>query len=235
MDHSTLPREARQTLLRHVFATYNSLRLGMAVISFAFPLVLVVVGWWHGLPLQGSMSAYYWASIEGDPPARVWFVGGLFAIGSFLFLYKGYTRLEDWALNFAALFAIGVALFPMSWNCGSDCPNPNPHAEFAIAFFVCIAYVAFFESRRTLRDVQDQAFARRYRNLYWLTTALMILSPVAAIIAHTVFQKYHALTYFIELFGIWAFALFWLIKSWELRESQAEEQTLDEASEAVRA
>jgi len=48
-----------------------------------------------------------------------------------------------------------------------------------------------------------------------------------------VFQKYHALTYFIELFGIWAFALFWLIKSWELRESQAEEQTLDEASEAV--
>src|SRR5918997_1425101 len=108
------------TLLTHVFDTYHWLRVGIAVIAFGFPLWLWAFGKWHGLPLQGSMSAYYWAAIEGDPPVRVWFVGWIFAIGSFLILYKGYSLREDWALNLAALCLIGVALFPMSWNCGSE-------------------------------------------------------------------------------------------------------------------
>ena len=231
-----------RTLLRHVFDTYNTLRFGMAAIAFFFPLLLWGWGWWHGLPLQGSMSAYYWASIEGDPPVRVLFVGGIFAIGSFLFLYKGYTFWEDWALNFAALFVICVALFPTSWNCGSElgpCPSSNPHVLFAIAFFACIAYVALFQSRKTLSELQDQAGQpdskgqQRYTNLYRLTSAGLVLSPVAAIIAHLAFQKYQALTYFLELFGIWAFASFWLIKSLELRESQAERQVLRAASRSL--
>lgn len=229
-------RMDRSKLLRHVFDTYNTLRRGMALTAFFFPLLLLGVGWWHGLPLQGSMSAYYWASIEGDPPVRVWFVGGLFAIGSFLFLYKGYTSWEDWALNFAAGLVILVALFPMSWKCGSElghCPSWNPHSWFAIAFFACIVYVALFQSGETVPELQDQAREQRYRNLYRLTSLLLVLSPVAAIIAHLLTQRYQALTYFLELFGIWAFALFWWIKSRELRESQAERRVLQDASEAV--
>jgi hypothetical protein len=225
-------RTDKSRLLRHVFDTYNTLRLGMTVIAFAFPLLLLGAGWWHGLPLQGSMSAYYWASIEGDPPVRVWFVGGLFAIGSFLFLYKGYTFWENWALNGAALLVTLVALVPMSWKCGSElghCPSRNPHSWFAIAFFACIVYVALFESGRTLPELQDQAGQQRYENSYRLTSAVLVLSPVAAIIAHLLTQRYQALTYFLELFGIWAFALFWLIKSLELRASQAERQVLREA------
>src|SRR5215207_516937 len=127
MDPKTLPPADKEALRKHIYSTYLAQRYGMAVIAFAFPLLLYVAGKLNGLPLQGSMSAYYWASNGGDPPVRVWFVGGLFAVGSFLMLYKGYTRREDWALNLAALFAIGVALFPMTW-CDPHCPNWNPHA-----------------------------------------------------------------------------------------------------------
>ena len=230
MDPKTLPPADKEALRRHIYGTYLSLRYGMAAIAFAFPLLLYVAGKLNGLPLQGSMSAYYWASNGGDPPVRVWFVGGLFAIGSFLYLYKGFTDRENIALNLAALFAIGVAYFPMSWNCGSDCPNGNLHGTCAFALFACLAYVALFRSRDTLPALQDPALERRYRNLYSITSALMLFSPVAAIVLHALFQKYNALTFFLELCGIYAFALFWLIKSLEMSHSQAEEQALRGAS-----
>ncbi len=235
--HGALPQETSQRLLRHVFDTYNTLRLGMAAIAFAFPILLYVVGRLNSLPLQGSMSAYYWASIEGDPPVRVWFVGCIFAIGSFLFLYKGYTSSENWALNVAAVLIILVALFPMSWKCGSElghCPNVNPHSWFAIAFFGCIAYVALGEAGKTLDDVQDQALKQRYKIAYWFTRAFLVIFPVAAVIAHLLTRNWDTLTYSLELAGIWAFAFFWLVKSLELRRSQGvERQVLQEAREAI--
>ena len=48
-------------LSNQISATYKMLRLGVAVIAFAFPLLLWIGG--HllaGLPLAGSMSAYYY-------------------------------------------------------------------------------------------------------------------------------------------------------------------------------
>jgi hypothetical protein len=232
-----LPQETSQRLLRHVFDTYNSLRLGMAAIAFAFPILLYVVGRLNGLSLQGSMSAYYWASVEGDPPVRVWFVGGIFVIGSFLFLYKGYTFLENWALNVAAVLIILVALFPMSWKCGSEfghCPSVNPHSWFAIAFFACVVYVALGEAGKTLDEIQDQALKQRYGIAYWFTRASLIIFPVAAVTAHLLTRNWDALTYSLELAGIWAFAFFWLVKSLELRRSQGfERQVMREARGAI--
>ena len=113
--------EDRVKLRKHIFSTYVWMRTGMLVIALAFPVVLWIVGGLYGMQLQDSMSAYYWAPIakgaeSGDAPMRVWFVGLLFALGCCLFLYKGYSPLEDWVLNVAALFAICVALVPMCWD-----------------------------------------------------------------------------------------------------------------------
>jgi hypothetical protein len=46
---------------------------------------------------------------------RDWFVGALFAIAACLYLYKGFTPKENRLLNLAAVFAVGVAIFPMNW------------------------------------------------------------------------------------------------------------------------
>jgi hypothetical protein len=53
------------------------------------------------------------------------FVGILFAVDTILFLYQGITRLEDYALNLAGVFALGIALFPMTWPVAPDSKD-NP-------------------------------------------------------------------------------------------------------------
>lgn len=121
MNNEPPPADA-QELWRHFSETYFSLRLGLAVLAFAFPAVLYFWGRFvHDLPLQPSMSAYFFAaraSAEGGAmqcaefPMRTFFVGGLCAIATGLHLYKGLTQWENTLLNTAAICALIVAVFP---------------------------------------------------------------------------------------------------------------------------
>ncbi|MFN3495568.1 MAG: hypothetical protein ACK40L_13790 [Hydrogenophaga sp.] len=121
MNNEPPPPDA-QALWRHFSETYFSLRLGLAVLAFAFPAVLYLWGRFvHDLPLQPSMSAYFFAaraSPEGGAmqcaefPMRTFFVGGLFAVATGLHLYKGLTQWENTLLNGAAICALLVAVFP---------------------------------------------------------------------------------------------------------------------------
>src|SRR5262245_23142204 len=55
----------------HIYSTYNSLRMGLVIISLAFPLFLWFIGWfWYNIPLQNSMSAYYFAESHSQGPIR---------------------------------------------------------------------------------------------------------------------------------------------------------------------
>jgi hypothetical protein len=116
-DLNTPPPKDTQALLRHFAATYFSLRIGMALLAVAFPLLLVLMG--HSryqVDTQPSLSAYFWAVGGGlqcaSFPLRTVFAGVLVAIAMSLYAYKGYTTLENWLLNFAAICAVVVALYP---------------------------------------------------------------------------------------------------------------------------
>jgi hypothetical protein len=215
-------------LLQHVYDSYNWLRIGMAITAFLFPPLLWAWGkFLFDLPLQGSMSAYYWASIEGDPPVRVWFVGLIFAIGSFLLLYRGYSLWEELALDFAAIFLIGVALVPMCGTGVGQCPSWSfLHGWLAIAFFIIIALVAIFDSRSTLREVRDPTSQGRYRSWYGVTGGLMIVLPVLAAVLHYFLGRADTLTFWVEAAGIYAFAIYWSTKTRELRKSVTERPRL---------
>jgi hypothetical protein len=219
----------REELRRHIFSTYISMRIGMLLIALAFPLLLWFVGgWYYDLQLQDSMSAYYWATIEdgGDPPMRVWFVGLLFALGSCLFLYKGYTPLENGMLNLAALCAICVALFPMCWkyNNVSECPSWSLHGVFAIVFFVLLALVAvlhwLYASGR-LQGGGRRRSSKYYTWAYGVTAAGMVFFPLLTLI---LFEANHARTYLVEVAGIAAFCLFWGVQSWQIHKSQFDQK-----------
>jgi hypothetical protein len=236
--------DRRSKLLKQVFSTYFWLRFGLVVIGVGFPILLWAWGKVKGLPLQDSMSAYYWAPpVQGEgEPVRALFVGGLFAIGSFLFIYKGYTRRESIVLNFAALCVIGVALVPMGWNCGSDCPSVSVHYLLAISAFFCLAFVAFFEARETLDELGDQRlqilFNIRLKTLfnilYWATSLCFFLGPLVVLGWHWRYQN-STVTFWLEASLIYAFALFWSFKSLELFLWEAERQTLQEAQDARKA
>ena len=121
LDNQPPPADA-QALWRHFSETYFSLRFGLAVLAFAFPAWLYFWGRFvHDLPLQPSMSAYFFAaraSAEAGAmqcaefPMRTFFVGALCAIAAGLHLYKGLTRRENTLLNTAAICALLVAVFP---------------------------------------------------------------------------------------------------------------------------
>jgi hypothetical protein len=91
-------------ILASISASYFRLRRGMVLIAFALPAIL----WLGGGPgrLQGSISAYYH---HADGQMRDVLVGALWALGTFLYFYKGYSRREDLALGGAGLAAVLVA------------------------------------------------------------------------------------------------------------------------------
>src|ERR1700754_1470403 len=131
----------KKDLSNQMAATYKMLRLGLAVLAFAFAPLLYGGGrLLANLPLAGSMSAYYHyhpiksplpdqnavnqsadcQDVPGQGVMRNVFVGILFAVGGLLFAYQGFSQLEDYALNLAGILAWGVALFPMNWPEGTQ-------------------------------------------------------------------------------------------------------------------
>lgn len=213
----------QKPLEEHILATYFTLRIGIAVIAALFPLLLWLGGrLYAGLPLEESMSAYYHAANDGKS-MRDWFVGILFATGVFLYLYKGYSNKENYALNLAGVLAIGVAIFPRAQEGGGAY---SLHGACAVAFFLCIAFVCVRCSADTLRLIEDEKLRASFRRLYKILAALMLTSPLIAFVLNTIFRQYKSLVFYVEAVGIFAFAAYWLTKSRELSITQAERKAL---------
>lgn len=222
-----------EDIQKHMIGTYTSLRIGLVVIAFAFPLVLWLGGLWRDSPgLRGSMSAYYHSAM------RDWFVGALFAIGACLYLYKGFTSKENLLLNLAALFAVGVAIFPMGWPPKNWPPQgwPNEplcntftagyvHVTCAVLAFLCIALVCWFCASDTLPLMQDPARREKFHRAYlWLGIAMLVSPLIAVALKFTLGQSSYV--FLAELTAMYVFAAYWLVKSREIAATKAEKKAL---------
>jgi len=213
-----------KNLSNQVTATYKMLRLGLAVIAFAFPLVLWIGGYLRAeLPLAGSMSAYYYES-GGVGVMRNEFVGILFAVGALLFAYQGYSEFEDMALNVAGILALGIAIFPMKWPASTG-GSFSLHGACAISFFVCIAYVCIWRAGDTLPLIKDEAMRERYRLVYRLLGAAMVICPFLAWTLISLMPLRKSAIFFVELAGIYVFATYWIIKTHEAYKTKVDEKT----------
>ena len=222
-------------LYEHIFSTYITLRVGMAVIGFVFPFVLYFSGVYDGAGLQDSLSAYYWATGTGRNTARVFFVGLLFAVAACLYLYKGFTTKENLALNTAAIFGVCVASFPMEWKCEVDCGKFSVHGFSAVAMFLCLAYVVFFRALDTLRFLPpapkedgsaDHSLESAFRRKYRIIGIVMGLSPIGAFLVNTFVGSHTRFILLLECLAIWAFSWFWRTKAQELKLSKATRRAL---------
>lgn len=208
-----------------IVSTYFSLRVALTVLSVLLPPVLYFWGRRHGVPLQYSMSAYYHADVSGlscpggHGIARDLFVGGLFAVGGLLYAYRGVTTLENWTLNLAGLLAGAIALFPMRITCDGIPNRFTPHGTFAILFFLCIAAVAIFAGPSTLDRIKDPKLREFFRHGYRVTGFVMVLAPGSVIAWSLLTGSYAEHTFAIEVAGMYAFAAFWVLKSWEIHKA----------------
>jgi hypothetical protein len=184
------------TLHDHIHVSYHTIRRGIGILGFMFPLIFLVVGLFFGIGLLHSISAYYHTWI------RDVYVGLLCTMGFLLHLYKGYTTREDQVLNLAGVFAFLTAILPTG-------VSPY-HGYCAILFFACIAYVCIFLASETLVEMTDPTVAARYRLTYRILGVLMILLPlIASLISQYVF--------WVEFAAVWVFSTYWLIKCREMK------------------
>jgi hypothetical protein len=209
-------------LSNQVTATYKMLRLGLAVLALAFPPLLWIGGLLFAhLPLAGSMSAYYYA---GQGVMRNGFVGILFAVGALLFAYQGYSRFEDYALNLAAVLALGIALIPMKWPTEQNDSSFSLHGICAILFFACIAYVCICRAADTLSLIDNDAIRKVYRRTYQVLGWAMVICPVFAWILISRMPFHTSVIFFVEATGIYVFATYWLIKGHETSKTKVDEK-----------
>ncbi len=210
----------------HIARTYGSVRVGTALIGAALPLLLWVGGAIGDREaLRASMSAYYYSPTMGD-----WFVGGLVATGALLYLYKGFSAMEDRLLNAAGILAVAVAMVPTPDPSEAQGSGFSWHGTFAIAFFICIACVCLFRASDTLSLIKNTAVARRFKRAYRFIGVSLVASPLIAVILTFLFRdtaRESPLLFFVEAVAVWVFAVYWLTKSWELHRTRAEQLAIE--------
>lgn len=236
-------------LIQHMMSTYRLLRRGMGWLAISFPFSLVLIGLlFFKVGWQPSISDYYfalpqdvalpngclvanatadcaieWSATARDMvfPMRSFFAGGLISIGVFLILYKGTSWLEDWALNFAGLFAIGVAIFPM---------NKAPfytfwptwwHFASAVMLFICMWFISRYCAKDTLVFFKDGSsevvrYRRLYKYLSWGMLAVLIVGGIYGLNAEEIDRYFPWALFFIEAVGVIIFGSYWVMKSKEI-------------------
>ncbi|MFL6164569.1 MAG: hypothetical protein ACJ74U_20420 [Jatrophihabitantaceae bacterium] len=217
--HHRLHGDSQQSLMAH---TYYGLRWGLGIVTFLLPLV---VRWGekiltkHSLP--ESISGYYHTGM------RNYFVATLIVVAAFLFLYKGYSRWENYLLNIAGVATAGVVFFPTGCDSGStECATytrPWLHGTFAIIAFGSIGLVAVFLGGSTLDLLHDKRKERIFRTIYLVLGVAMIVLPLlTAVLAH----KDVASLYWIEFAALWVFVGYWTAKTLEFSWSHAEQKAI---------
>jgi hypothetical protein len=200
--------------------SYLLLRKALGWIAIAMPFALGLGAWFfEGIPWADSISAYYYTSM------RDVFVGTMFAVGVFLFCYRGYDRQENIVTNLAGIAAAAIGLLPMDPHyskvltdrhrdlAGSTCYVPHGFLGFhfyaAAMFFAVISYLVIF--RFTKSDQPTITTAKRARNRVYVACGIIMLVCFGAI----ALLKWHwreASIVIPETGAIVAFAIAWLTK-----------------------
>lgn len=200
----------REIFTRQAIRSYLFLCIGIGVLALALPIVLVLLGGYAG---HYSISWFYHVA---DVTRNI-MVGALWATGVFLILYHGLSKLENWILNIAGVAAISVAMNPMAPDQCSK--GMSIHGISAGIFFVCLAIVAVVLSKGRVKYIIYPPKRRWFKRAYNLAGGAMIAMPVAVAAIHYLGKgecETHWI-FWIECLGIWAFAAYWFIKTYEYR------------------
>lgn len=190
-----------------LLVSHLMLRRILGVLGIALPVILAVWGFalsgW-ALELQDSLSDYY--SLR----TRDAFVGILFVIAWFLFVYRGYERKDDIAGYFACVFALGVAFFP---NSGEDWEQ-IVHFSSAAGLFLVLSFFSLFlftksRGQRTPR--------KRMRDRVYIICGVVMLACMALIGFYKLFLQDTFISdykpvFWLESLMIWAFGISWFVK-----------------------
>lgn len=207
--------------LRH----YQTLRRIVGGLGIGLPLIVALGAWilpfGDGVGIQDSISDYYYTIMRGV------FIGILFAIGVFLYSYKGYERSKDMkrfepsdsiAGNLACGFALGVALFPTTEAGAVGDWVGKVHFFSATALFLTLAYFSLRLFTKTAEG-GERSPQKVIRDTVYKTSGWIILVCIGLIALYSVanVDKSSGLAslnpvFWLEALALWAFGWSWFVK-----------------------
>jgi hypothetical protein len=97
------------------------------------------------------------------------------------------------------------------------------HDACAIAFFIVIVVVCWKYGRATKDLVADER-KRETWNRRYMRVALLFVVPLALSLTRFVPWDFDTRVFWTEASGVWVFSLYWLLKTIEINESQADQK-----------
>ncbi len=193
--------------------SYLTLRKVIGILGMSFPVILALGAWIiGGFGIQRSVSSYYHTNMQDV------FAGILFAIGLFLFSYRGYERKDNIAGDLACFFAIGVAIFPTT----PDIPKPDwmpiigiLHLVFAMLLFLTLIYfsLCLFTKGKAGEEPSGRKKARNrvYRTCGYIMLACILLVPVYHLFFKPGLDGLNPV-FWLETIALLAFGVSWFTK-----------------------
>lgn len=204
--------------------SYMTLRKVIGILGMALPFVLSlgerII---FGQGLQTSISAYYHTGM------RDVLVGTLFAIGFFLFSYRGPGRADNIAGNLACIFAVGVALFRTTPDSKDSVDALGiVHLLCAGLFFLTLTYFSLFlftktnpNKTPTRRKLQRNIV---YRVCGYTMAACIVLMGIYSFLPKDIAAplKIYSPIYWLEALAIIAFGVSWFVKGEAILKDETE-------------
>jgi hypothetical protein len=183
----------------------EAIRLLIGCITFTLPVLA-----WGGAafaPLTSISASYY-------TTARDVFVGLLFVLGAFLFVYKGRALIEDWIANLGALAAVMAAIFPTSCDL---CPTNSFAAIHLLAgagLFIVAAYFCLGPFRHAAQGKDWVEAKRRVRFYVFCGSAILACLALLGVVELAMtaeLKKAWAPIFWGEAFMLWTFGGAWIV------------------------
>ncbi len=202
--------------------TFLMLRRSIGYLGIVFPLIVFLGSLFFSDCDEGlsSISAYYHSNM------RDVFVSVICVIGVFLFTYRGHNSTENFAGNFACLFAFGIAFFPTDYPDKDFCMqctkgavkiHPTLHGISAAAFFLILTYFAWKLFPKNEESHQDSPQRKKRIKTYKTCATVMFVSIILIAIYKFFFQNNESISrfdpvFYLEWAALWAFGISWIVR-----------------------
>lgn len=201
--------------------SYMTLRSAIGIAGMVLAIVVALGGLLAGLPLQDSISAYYWTTSQDI------LVGTLAIAGALLLTYKGYDKTDNWIATLMGVSAIGIALFPtlngyhgeMSDSVGffqlSGYVTNVLHYVFAASLFLLLGYMSYFQFTKT-NERKNVSVQKEQRNVIFRACGIVIVAAFALLVLLKAiapqFSEDFNTVFWLEFVMLVAFGVSWLTK-----------------------
>jgi hypothetical protein len=205
--------------------SYLGIRRAVGILGLALPIAVSLgTAIFSAFPhLKDSISDYYY-TIMGNV-----FTGTLCGVALFLFSYNGFDRWDRISSNLAAVFALGVAFFPMNVDRACKaCTLGNiisrdvqpwrdyVHFTSASLLFFTLACMSLFLFTKT-QPGKRPTHKKQQRNIIYRVCGIVMLAAMVLAFGYQkgwitkVLPLPHS-TFFMETVMLWSFGFSWLVK-----------------------